>query len=103
MANPYGMVMGPGGVWEYDPFEYQKTATNARFRTPFPYMGVGSLGAGLMTHSPLAGLGSDVPGIRGPGGAPAWGAHHGASPLYSPSFSADAVSGAGLGTRLDLL
>ena len=93
MANPYGMVMGADGRWEYDPFEYQKSATNARFRTPFPYMGVGSLGAGLMTHSPLAGLGSEIPGIRGPGGAPAWGAQHGASPLYTaPSYSTTATS-----------
>jgi len=97
MANPYGMVMGADGRWEYDPFEYQKSATNARFRTPFPYMGVGSLGAGLMTHSPLAGLGSEIPGIRGPGGAPAWGAQHGAS----PTFSQDAVSGVGSGLSDD--
>ena len=88
MANPYGMVMGLDGRWEYDPKEYTRSVTNARFRTPFPYMGVGSLGAGLMTHSPLAGKGSEIPGIFGPGGAPAWGAQHGAS----PTFSQDAVS-----------
>ena len=86
MANPYGMMMGPGGYWEYDP----RAATNAMFRaapSKFPYMGVGSLGAGLMTQSPYAGVGSAIPGIRGPGGAPAWGAQHGASPLYSQSTS----------------
>ena len=100
MANPYGMVMGLDGRWEYDPKEYTRSVTNARFRTPFPYMGVGSLGAGLMTHSPLAGLGSEIPGIRGPGGAPAWGAGLGASPLYSPSFSTEAVSPASGYTKI---
>ena len=94
MANPYGMVMGLDGRWEYDP----RAFTNAQFRAApsrFPFMGVGSLGAGLMTQSPLAGLGSEIPGIRGPGGAPASGAQHGASPLYSPSYSTSAISGVG--------
>jgi len=93
VANPYGMVMGLDGRWEYDPKEYTRSVTNARFRTPFPYMGVGSMAAGAMAQSADAGRGSDIPGIRGPGGAPAWGAGLGASPLYSPSFSTEAVSG----------
>ena len=93
MANPYGMVMGLDGRWEYDPKEYTRSVTNARFRTPFPFTGVGSMAAGAMTQSADAGRGSDIPGIRGPGGAPAWGAGLGASPRYSPSFSTEAISG----------
>ena len=90
MANPYGMVMGLDGRWEYDP----RAFTNAQFRAApsrFPYMGVGSLGAGLMTHSPLAGLGSDLTGMD-----PGYGLESIVDPTWAaPSFSTGAVSGVG--------
>jgi hypothetical protein len=77
---------GPGQL-----FKDRKTdwRTQREFRNMLSRAAGKTLGGiGLLAYSEDAGAGSDIPGIRGPGGAPAWGAHHlGTSPLSNQNIT----------------